>query len=233
MKIHFEDQYFIIADKPPKVPSQSDPTGDLDFCTMVENHINNRDGVRSTSLFLVHRLDRPVGGIIAYAKTKEAADRFSKMMKDRSLDKRYLCVTCGLAEIQEAKLVHYLKKKAGQNVSISVHKNNEGAKEARLAYKVLSTTKVKRDTLNLMEVALETGRHHQIRVQLSSENLPIWGDAKYHPQAKRKRNWTQIALWSHTLCFQHPFTKESIHLTSKPPATEPWTQFADILDTIN
>jgi len=229
MEIYFEDKHYIIVNKPPKVPSQSDPTGDLDLCTMVRTYISKRDHVKKRPLYVVHRLDRPVGGLITFAKTQKAADLFSQMIKERSLKKTYLCVAYGQAKEGTTQLTHYLKKKSGQNVSIAVHKNNEGAKEARLSYTSLESIKVKRDQLNLLKVHLETGRHHQIRVQLSAAELPLWGDAKYHPQAKRKRNWTQIALWSFELSFIHPFTKEKISLQSKPPAIEPWTQFESIL----
>lgn len=233
MKVLFEDNHLIIVEKPPNVPSQSDPSGDKDLCTMVEEHIKKRDQLSRCTLYVVHRLDRPVGGIITYAKTKKAADQFTKLIQDRALSKTYLCVACGIPSMEESRLTHHLKKKAGQNVSIAVHKNNEGAKEAILSYKALGSVQVKRDSLTLMQVKLETGRHHQIRVQLSTEGLPLWGDAKYHPQAKRKRNWTQIALWSYELSFVHPVTQKNITLHSMPPTTEPWTQFSKLLDLMN
>lgn len=229
MIIHFEDEHFIIVQKPPKMPCQSDETGDLDLCTDLESFINHRDK-SAVTLYVVHRLDRPVGGIIAYAKSKEAACQLTVLIKDRSFKKTYLCVACGEPELSQACLTHYLKKKTGQNVSVAVHKNNEGAKEAKLSYSTLGTVKIKRDVLSLLEVNLETGRHHQIRVQMSASNLPLWGDAKYHPGAKRKKNWTQIALWSHKLEFVHPFTKDTISIIDMPPTVEPWTHFSEILE---
>ncbi len=117
MIIHFEDEHFIIVQKQPKEPCQSDETGDMDLCTDLENFINTRDnnkGKSKINLYVVHRLDRPVGGIIAYAKSKLAADRLTKLIKDRSFKKTYLCVTCGEPVEKSAILVHHLKKKAGQ-----------------------------------------------------------------------------------------------------------------------
>lgn len=230
MNILFEDEHMIIVSKPQNMPSQSDPSGDLDLCSELEAFLKARDN-KNITLYVVHRLDRPVGGIIAYAKTKDAAGKLSELIKKREFNKTYLCVACGTAEAVDTELIHYLKKKSGQNVSIAVHKNNEGAKEARLTYTRLDMVQVKRDTFSLLSVNLHTGRHHQIRVQMSAANLPLWGDAKYHPGAKRKRNWTQIALWSHKLNFVHPFTGAQITLVDFPPSSEPWTHFDSHLES--
>ncbi len=224
MKILFEDTHFIILSKPQGVPSQKDQTGDKDLCTAVADYISRRDGKR-TSLFVVHRLDRPVGGIIVYAKSAGAAGAFSKIISAHEIDKKYICVTDGKPPSIHGQLIHHLKKKAGQNVSVAVHANNDGAKEARLDYTCLESIAIRRDVLSLMEITLHTGRHHQIRVQMSSADMPLWGDAKYHPNARRKRNWTQIALWSYRLDFTHPFTKERVSLFDAPPNAAPWNLF--------
>ncbi len=232
MLIHFEDSHYIVASKPPKIASQADTSGDLDFCTLLETFINQRDQSDeqissriNTNIFVVHRLDRPVGGLIVYAKSKEAARKFSNLIQSHSMDKIYMCVACGEPEVNEGTFLHYLKKKSGQNVSIAVHKNNEGSKKASLKYKTFQKEKVKRDTFTLLEITLETGRHHQIRVQLSTEGLPLWGDAKYNPATKRKRNWTQIALWSHKMTFVHPYSGTELSFIDWPPEAEPWTLF--------
>lgn len=219
MNIFFEDEHMIIVQKPPKTLSQKDDSGDLDLCTELEEYLHLK------KLYVVHRLDRPVGGIIVYAKSKKAADKLTNCIKERAFHKTYLCVVCGQADPVAATLTDYLKKKSGQNLSVAVHKNNDGAKDAILHYQALQSLQVKRDKLSLVRVQLETGRHHQIRVQMSSHGLPLWGDAKYHPQARRKRNWTQIALWSHKLKFIHPFTGEDICIIDYPPNVEPWSLF--------
>ena len=219
MNIFFEDKHIVIVQKPPKSLSQKDDSGDTDLCTQLERHLNHK------KLFVVHRIDRPVGGIIVYAKSKLAADKMTTCIKERTFHKTYLCVVCGQTDPANATLVNYLKKKSGQNVSVAVHKNNEGAKESILHYETLGSAVDKRDSLSLVRVQLETGRHHQIRVQMSAHGLPLWGDAKYHPLARRKRNWTQIALWSHKLAFDHPFTGEHICIVDYPPAAEPWSFF--------
>jgi len=225
MIIHYEDEHLIVVQKPSKVPCQSDPTGDMDLCTMLENIIQDKQNKTNSKLFVVHRLDRPVGGLIVYAKNQNTAQQLSKLIQERAFNKIYLCITCGETTNTEGHLIHHLKKKAGQNMSLAVHKNNEGAKEARLSYIVLDSLKIKRDTLSLMEVNLETGRHHQIRVQFSASGLPLWGDTKYNPAAKRNRNWTQIALWSHKLSFVHPVTLKQLEFIDWPEKVEPWSLF--------
>ncbi len=219
MKIFFEDEHIVIVQKPPKSLSQKDDSGDIDLCSQLERHLNHK------KLFVIHRLDRPVGGIIVYAKTKTAADKMTQCIKERNFHKSYLCIACGHADPAQSTLVDYLKKKSGQNVSVAVHKNNEGAKEARLDYKTLETVQNKREPLSLLLVQLQTGRHHQIRVQMAAHGLPLWGDAKYHPRARRHRNWTQIALWSHRLVFKHPFSGEEICIVDYPHNSEPWSLF--------
>ncbi len=225
MNILFEDKHYIILSKPQGMPSQKDPTGDLDLCSAAEDYLKDRDHKR-TDLYVVHRLDRPVGGIITYAKSKEAASAFTSLLKDHTLSKKYLCVATGIPDKETSALVHYLKKKSSENRSVSVHANDAGAKEARLTYHLLESAVLKRDSLSLLEVELETGRHHQIRVQLATVNLPLWGDAKYHPNARRKRKWTDIALWSYALSFIHPFTHQRISIKNLPPITQdPWQHF--------
>lgn len=225
MNILFEDTHYLILSKPQGMPSQKDPTGDLDLCSAAEDYLKHRDH-KKTQLYVVHRLDRPVGGIITYAKSKEAASAFNKLLTDRTISKKYLCVAAGTPDKEADALVHYLKKKSGENRSVAVHANDTGAKQARLNYCVLEKTVVKGDALALLEVALDTGRHHQIRVQLATANLPLWGDSKYHPKARRKRNWTNIALWSYALSFNHPFTHEPLSIQDLPPHTQaPWQAF--------
>lgn len=224
MKILFEDNKYFIVSKPQGIGSQSDQTGDMNMHALAEIFLSKRDG-KKTRLYVVHRLDRPVGGIIVYAKSNKAAAAFSEIIQNRSIEKRYLCVATGVPDPSEALLTHYLKKKASENVSVAVHKNNDGAKEARLSYKTLESATLKRESLSLIEVELETGRHHQIRVQMSQSGLPIWGDLKYHPDAKRKRNWHNIALWSYKLRFKHPYTCEEICIYDYPADSDPWSHF--------
>jgi len=228
MLIHYEDEHIIVVQKPPKMPCQNDPTGDRSLVNEIEAKLNKKvKSHRRINLHVVHRLDRPVGGLIVYAKTPKAAHGLSEQFKTRTFNKSYLCVVDGEAEPGDVQLVHHLKKKSGDNVSLVVHKNNEGAKEARLTYRAIDSVKVKRDTYTLVEVKLETGRHHQIRVQLSAAGLPLLGDTKYNPRYKRSRKWVQIALWSHKISFIHPITDEPLTFTDWPTEEDPWTLFGE------
>ena len=216
IKIIYEDKDILVVEKPPKVPCQSDKTSDGDMMSILNRPY----------LGLVHRLDRPVGGVMVYAKTENTNSFLSKEISARRLYKEYLTVVCGKPEGEKGELRDYLKKLRTINMSKVVDKDTNGCKEAILEYKVLATQDTEEyGTLSLLKVVLKTGRHHQIRVQLSNAGFPIWGDNKYNKAFVKKKEWTQISLWAYKLGFNHPKNKEYISFTSLPYEEYPWDLF--------
>lgn len=216
IKVFFEDKDILVVEKPPKVPCQSDKTSDDDMMSMLNRPY----------LGLIHRLDRPVGGVMVYAKNEKSNSFLSKEVSARKLYKEYLTVVCGEPENKVGELKDYLKKLRTVNMSKVVDKETHGAKEAILEYKVLDTKDTEEyGTLSLLKVVLKTGRHHQIRVQLSNAGFPIWGDNKYNKTFVKKKEWTQISLWSYKIGFNHPKNKENISFISLPYDEEPWNIF--------
>lgn len=220
MKILFEDEYILAAEKPQGMPSQADKTGDPDLLSELEAYVKHPLG-------LLHRLDRPVGGVILFAKDKKAEAILAKDLQENRLNKRYLTVLCGRLPQEHGTLEDYLLKNARTNLSEVVSKDRKGAKKAVLHYTKLAEKETDMGWLTLAEIKLETGRHHQIRVQTSHAGFPIWGDKKYHKNFP-KRGKTEIALWSYKLEGIHPKTKESFVITAKPEK-EPFSLFAEVL----
>lgn len=223
MQILFEDEYILAAVKPQGMPSQADKTGDPDLLSLLEEQTGHPLG-------LLHRLDRPVGGVILFAKDKNAEAALSKNLQENKLNKRYLTVLCGRLSEGEGKLENYLLKNARTNLSEVVSKDRKGAKKAVLNYKKLAEKETDIGWLTLAEIKLETGRHHQIRVQTSHAGVPIWGDKKYHKDFP-KRGKTDIALWSYLLEGEHPKTKQSFTFKVLPEK-EPFSFFAEELSKL-
>ena len=220
MKILFEDEYILAAEKPQGMPSQADKTGDPDLLSELERYTDKPLG-------LLHRLDRPVGGVILFAKDKKAEAILAKDLQENKLNKRYLTVLCGKLPADEGTLEDFLLKNARTNLSEVVSKDRKGAKKAILHYKKIAEKETDIGILTLTEIKLETGRHHQIRVQTSHAGVPIWGDKKYHKNFP-KRGKTDIALWSYRLEGIHPKTKEPFIFTVMPEK-QPFTFFAEEL----
>ena len=220
MNILFEDKYMLAAVKPQGMPSQADKTGDHDLLSQLQ-------GYAGQELGLLHRLDRPVGGVILFAKDKKAEAILAKDLQEHKLNKRYLTVLCGKLPAEQGTLEDYLLKNARTNLSEVVSKDRKGAKKAVLHYTRIAEKETDIGWLTLAEIKLETGRHHQIRVQTSHAGFPIWGDKKYHKNFP-KRGKTEIALWSYKLEGVHPKTNESFVITAKPEK-EPFSLFADEL----
>lgn len=225
LKIIYEDNHIIVVEKIPNIPSQSDKTGDIDMLTMVKQYIKdkyNKPG--NVYLGLVHRLDRPVGGIMIFAKTSKAAGRLSEQVRDKIFKKRYLAVVDGKITKNKGILEDYLYKDERNNISKVVDKNKKNSKLAKLDYEVVTYNEVK--NLSLVKVNLHTGRHHQIRVQLSNFGHSIFGDQKYGTRGQGK----QIALWSYELTIQHPINKEEITFKDFPETIGTWCILKDIKD---
>lgn len=224
LKILFEDNHIIVVEKTPNIPSQSDKTGDIDMLTLVKQYIKekyNKPG--NVYLGLVHRLDRPVGGIMIFAKTSKAASRLSDEVREKVFKKKYLAVVDGKIEKTKGSLENYLYKDERNNMSKVVNKDKKNAKLAKLDYEVLFYDEVK--NLSLLKINLHTGRHHQIRVQLSNFGHSIFGDQKYGTRGTGK----QIALWAYELTIMHPITKEEMTFIDLPEKVGTWS----ILKKIN
>ena len=217
LKVIYEDNHIIVVEKIPNVPSQSDKTGDIDMLTMVKQYIKekyNKPG--NVYLGLVHRLDRPVGGIMIFAKTSKAASRLSDQVREKVFKKKYLAVVDGKIENKSGTLEDYLYKDERNNISKVVNKDKKNAKLAKLDYEVIKYDEVKK--LSLVKVNLHTGRHHQIRVQLSNFGHSIFGDQKYGTRGQGK----QIALWAYELTINHPITKEEMTFKDFPESVGTW-----------
>ena len=201
LKVLYEDNHIIVVVKPHNVLSQSDSTNDIDMLTIVKEYIKkkyNKPG--NVYLGLVHRLDRPVGGVMIFAKTSKAASRLTDMIKNHNISKKYLAVVHGIIKEKEGKYTDYLVKLDNGNTIVTT---KEKGKVSELKYKVLEENQ--KENLSLVEIELLTGRHHQIRVQFSSRNHPLYGDQRYGKQDKK-----QIALWAYELRVIHPTTKEEM-----------------------
>ena len=217
LKVIYEDNHIIVVEKPPNVPSQADKTDDIDMLTIIKEYLKEKyHKPGNVYLGLVHRLDRPVGGVMVFAKTSKAASRLSNQVREKIFKKEYLAVVDGKLEKKEGTLEDYLYKDERNNISKVVSKEKKNAKYAKLDYKVLAYNNVK--NLSLLKINLHTGRHHQIRVQLSNFRHSIFGDQKYGTRGRGK----QIALWAYELTIEHPITKEQMVFKDLPEAIGTW-----------
>ena len=214
MKVIYEDNHIIVVIKEPNIPSQSDKTGDIDMLTLVKNYVKekyNKPG--EAYIGLVHRLDRPVGGIMVFARTSKSASRLSEQIRNKIFKKKYLAVVDGIFNEKKGTLIDYLYKDERNNISKVVAETKKNAKRAELDYEVLNYDD-KRD-LSLVKIDLHTGRHHQIRVQMANAGHSLFGDQKYGTRGKGK----QIRLWAYEIEFEHPISKEVLKFTNYPDWT--------------
>lgn len=219
MDILYEDNHLIVVVKPQNVPSQEDITEDESMLSQVKKYIKetyHKEG--NVYVGLVHRLDRPTGGVMVFAKTSKCASRLSEQIKEGTMHKKYFAVVEGVPRERFGQLTHYLKKNNDLNIVKVVPMLEEGAKEAVLRYNVLADAEKK---VSLVDVDLITGRSHQIRVQMSTIGNPVFADVKYG--SKHKGN---LALWAYKLTFEHPTLKKTMTFISYPPEEElPWKFF--------
>ena len=217
----YEDNHLLVVVKPPNLPVQADRSGDDDLLSIMKRYIGNKyQKPGAVYLGLVHRLDRPVGGVMVFARTSKAASRLSRAFAEHAQDKRYLAVLQGTLPGPRVLEDDLWKDPATGTVRV-VPPDTPGAKHARLTTSPLCT----RGGLTLAEVQLDTGRAHQIRVQHAHAGLPLWGDARYGGG----RPGQQIALWAVSLSFEHPVRREPVHFAAKPPRTGAWAEFDDII----
>jgi len=209
LNILYEDNHIIVVEKQPGILSQADKTNDVDMLTIIKKYLKekyNKPG--NVYLGLVHRLDRMVGGVMVFAKTSKAASRLSEQIRNKRFKKEYMCIVNGILESEEGHLENYLVKDSKTNKS-RVTTPNLG-KQSILDYKVFKENKNR--NLSLLKINLQTGRHHQIRVQLSNLGYPIYGDIKYNKMA----NTDELYLYAYKLSFEHPTTKEYLTFTNYP-----------------
>ena len=217
LKVIYEDNHIIVVEKIPNIPSQSDKTGDIDMLTIVKKYIKEKyQKLGNVYSGLVHRVDRPVGGIMVFAKTSKSASRLSNQIREKVFKKEYFAVVDGQFKNKEGNLIDYLYKDERKNMSKVVNKEKKNAKEAKLDYEVLIYNKIK--NLSLVKINLHTGRHHQIRVQLAHAGHSIFGDQKYGTRGKGK----QIALWAYERTIQPPITKEEMTFKCLPESIGTW-----------
>lgn len=214
----FEDNHLLVVVKPRNLPTQADATGDPDLLTRLKEYV--RDRYRKPGgvyLGIVHRLDRPVAGVMVFARTSKAASRLSDQIRRRVLDKVYLAVVRGEPP-ERGELVHHLKKDRERNTVRVVDAREPGARRSRLRYRVLET----RGSTSLVRVELVTGRSHQVRVQLAAIGHPLVGDGKY---GGRRGATSRLGLFCHALAFDHPTRSERCRFEAKPDASPPWSPF--------
>lgn len=216
--ILFEDNHVIVAVKPPNLLTQGDETGDENLLDQLKAYVKetyNKPG--EAFIGLVHRMDRPVGGLLVFARTSKAAARLSDQVRERELDRQYVAVVEGETP-EKFTYVDYLAKDPEQNkVTVLPAYLKLQGKEAILHGRTIAH----RDGLSLIAIQLETGRAHQIRVQMQHAGFPLWGDHRYGNGKGRE----QIALWGMRLKFSHPISKEQMLFIAPAPEDKPWLLF--------
>ena len=216
LRVLYEDNHVIVVVKEKNVLSQADNTHDIDMLTIIKKYLKekyNKPG--NVYLGLVHRLDRPVSGIMVFAKTSKAASRLSDQVRKKEIKKTYMAVVKGIIKKDEDTFVDYLLKLDNGNTIVTT---KDKGKESVLTYKVLKRNYEKNETL--VSIDLKTGRHHQIRVQFARRGYPLCGDQRYGKSDK-----TQIALCAYKLEFIHPTTKQLMKFEIEKPLDTYWTDF--------
>lgn len=217
IEIIYEDNHLLAVNKPSGLLSQKDYTKQPDVLTLCKEYLKkeyNKPG--EAFLGLLHRLDKPVSGVMLMAKTSKSASRISRQIRERSVEKNYLAIVEGSAP-KNGFLNHFLKKDSKTNTVSIVDANTKGGKESQLTYQTIA----KKNNLSIVKIHLLTGRPHQIRVQFSGEGYPIWGDKKYG----NNQSGT-IALHAYQLIITHPTLKKSLPIQATPPNSLPWNYFS-------
>lgn len=217
LNVIYEDNHIIVVEKMVNIPSQGDKTGDVDMLSIIKDYLKEKyQKPGNVYLGLIHRLDRPVGGVMVFAKTSKAAARLSEQVREKAFQKEYLVVVNGKMESQKGEWKDWLFKNERANMSKVVPEGTKNAKQASLEYEVLKYNE--EINLSVVRVKLHTGRHHQIRVQFSSRGHSIYGDQKYGGRGHGK----QIALWAYRLTIFHPITKEEMTFQVLPEINGTW-----------
>lgn len=226
MDILYEDNHILIVNKAPGEIVQGDKTGDTPLCDTLKDFIKVRDN-KPGNVFMgvVHRLDRPVGGVVIFAKTSKALSRLNEMLRKGEIHKTYWAITRNRPAETEALLTHYITTVERNNKSYASATPRDGAKLSQLRYRLIASS----ERYHLLEVQLLTGRKHQIRVQLSAIGCPIKGDLKYGD--RRSNPDGSISLLAHSIDFIHPVSKKHIHVTAPVPDDNLWRALASQADS--
>lgn len=220
VKVIYEDNHLLVVEKPVNVLSQSDDTKDKDMITILKEYVKekyNKPG--NVFIGLVHRLDRPVGGVMVFAKTSKAASRLSEQVRNKTFKKTYRAIVHGDFNKEKDTFRDYLYKNKKTNMVSVVNKNHKDAKDAELSFELLSS----KHDLSFVEIDLKTGRPHQIRVQFASRGHVLFGDQRYGQKINKVGQ--QLALWSSKIEIIHPTTKEKMIFESNAPDEYPWNLF--------
>lgn len=210
LQILHEDESIIVCYKPAGVPTQTSKIGEQDMVSLLKNYL------KGGYIAVIHRLDQPVEGILVFAKTPFAAKELNKGLQGSGFGKHYKAVLWGIPEQKAATLEDYLAKDGCSNTSRVCASSDKDAKKAVLLYEVIATGKDGEKHISLVKIKLDTGRHHQIRVQMANMGYPIWGDAKYNTMEVQGRRYRQIALCAYRLEFVHPKTKKRMEFEIDP-----------------
>ena len=220
MKVVYEDNHIIIVNKESGEIVQGDQSGDQPLSEMVKAYIKrkyNKPG--NVFLGVVHRLDRPVSGLVVFARTSKALTRLNDMFRNGDIHKTYWAITRNRPPQEEETITHWITRNTQQNKSYAHNREKPNSKKATLHYQLIGRT----DNYHLIEVQLMTGRHHQIRCQLAQIGCPIKGDLKYG--AQRSNPDGSISLHARRIEFTHPVTKETIIVEAPLPTLPPWNAF--------
>ena len=204
--ILFEDDQVIVCYKPAGIPAQTSKLGQQDMASLLKNYL------KGGYVAVIHRLDQPVEGILVFAKTPFAAKELNKGLQKEGFGKYYKAILCGVPKESKGILEDYLVKDGRTNTSRVCGKEEKEAKKAVLYYEVIENT----DEQTLVKVKLDTGRHHQIRVQMANMGCPIWGDTKYNTERMQDKRFRQVALCAYRLEFIHPKTKKKMEFEIEP-----------------
>lgn len=210
INVLYEDNHIIVVMKPANVPVCEDSSGDLDLLSMVKHYLEEKYNKNNAFVGLVHRLDRPVGGVMVFAKTSKAASRLSDQIRKGEMKKKYYAVVMGKT-LEKGIFVDKLEKDSKKNISFV----SDNGKESILEYERIKTN----GEMSLVSIDLKTGRSHQIRVQFSHHGFPLYGDQKYNKKAKMH---TQIALFAYSLSFLHPTLKKELVFSVDIPKIYPY-----------
>ncbi len=224
LNVIYEDNSIVVVCKPCNVPVAPDSSKDEDLLSMVKQYVKEKyDKPGEAFIGLVHRLDRPAGGLVVFARNSKSAERLSKQVREQEMKRTYYAVVRGCPRNKEGRLENWLLKDASTNTVSVVPQSTEGAKKAVLDYKVLQTVTSGDKSLSLVEVHLHTGRAHQIRVQMANLGHPLWGDQRYGFNVNKKGQ--QLALWAVGLTLMHPIAKDKRTFLCYPQTDNPWQYF--------
>lgn len=212
LDILYKDHQIFAVNKPPGIAVQPDKTGDTALQKLAEAYCKQ-------PLHLAHRLDRPVSGVVIFAKTKSAMTALTEQFRSRSVEKTYLAVVQNLPAKPEGSLVHFLRKNEAKNISIVASESDANTERAELRYRLLGSS----ERYHLLKIQLITGRHHQIRAQLAAIGCPVKGDVKYGFRRSNRDRSIHLHAWK--LAFDHPVSGERISLEAKAPEDPVWQAF--------